>query len=111
MDAVLTGIFRMALDLLVELGERVGLGKLQARIFFDARNDVGGRQRQQRAAAMIGGFELVTVSGDTRQHLLGGAFALAKSGGSECAPRDHTGKKMPWLRVKPDLERDVVDAC
>src|SRR5829696_9685234 len=59
---------------------------------------------------MIGGFELVTVSGDTRQHLLGGAFALAKSGGSERAPRDHTGKKMPWLRVQPDLERDVVGA-
>ena len=42
MDAVLTGIFRMSLDLLVQLGEGVGLGKLQARIFFDARNDVGG---------------------------------------------------------------------
>ena len=42
MDAVLTGIFRMSLDLLVELGEDVGLGKLQAGIFFDARNDIGG---------------------------------------------------------------------
>ena len=32
---------------------------------------------------MIGGFELVTVSGDTRKHLLGGAFALAKGGGGD----------------------------
>src|SRR5438552_375170 len=32
---------------------------------------------------MIGGLELVTVSGDTRQHFLGGAFALAESGGGE----------------------------
>src|SRR5216684_2819014 len=34
---------------------------------------------------MIGGFEPVTVSGDTRQHFLGGAFALAESGGCECS--------------------------
>ena len=32
MDAVLTGIFGMSLDLLVELGEGIGLGKLQAGI-------------------------------------------------------------------------------
>src|SRR5215207_9784314 len=59
---------------------------------------------------MIGGFELVAVSGDTRQHLPGGAFALAESGGGEHATRDHAGKKMPWLRVQPDLERDVLGA-
>src|SRR5271170_7222505 len=59
---------------------------------------------------MIGGFELVTVGGDTRKHLPGGAYALAKSGGGERATRDHTGKQMPWLRVQPDLERDVAGA-
>src|SRR5580765_4468099 len=59
---------------------------------------------------MIGGFELVTVSGDARQHLPGGALALAESGGGERATRDHAGKEMPWLRVQPDLERDVVGA-
>ena len=32
---------------------------------------------------MIGGLELVTVSGDARQHFPGGAFALAESGGGE----------------------------
>ena len=42
MDAVLTGIFRVSLDLLVELGGGVGLGKLQIRVFFDTRNNVGG---------------------------------------------------------------------
>ena len=42
---------------------------------------------------MIGGFELVTVSGDPRQHFLGSAPALAERGGGErCATRDHTGK-------------------
>jgi hypothetical protein len=59
---------------------------------------------------MIGGFELVTVSGNARQHLLGGAFAFRQGGSGERTPRDHAGKKMPWLRVQPDLERDIVGA-
>lgn len=38
MDAVLAGIFRMSLDLLVEPGEGVGLGKLRPEYPIIGRN-------------------------------------------------------------------------
>src|SRR5262249_18528416 len=98
------------LHLTVEIGDSERLGKSYVTVALDPPDDVVGRSIKVRPAAVVIEFKFFTMRGNSRHNRLCCCLSAVERRGGQDTAHDHARVHVPGLRLKAELDGDLVVA-